>query len=406
MGKLTSAVHRHPRLAKSLAVVGGLLLVVVILAGVKGAQIGTLMAMGKQMEKAGPPPEAVGTAAAQSQTWERTLSAVGSISSLKSVAVSNEVPGIVSRIRFESGQMAKEGQVLVELDADVERAQLASAKARVDLAVTNEKRSKVLADGNAIARSQLDQVEAELETARTQFEAVKAQVDRKTVRAPFKGRLGIRAVNAGQYLSPGTTVTTLDSVGASYVDFTLPQEELPNVSVGMPVRVTIGDRKSGAGAGREVEDMSGKIAAIDPTIDPATRSLRFRATVPELKFDPPPGLFVNVQVVLPKKAAVVVVPATAIVHASYGDSVFVIEPKKPGSPGMDKTPDGKTVKIARQQFVRVGQARGDFVAVAKGLTAGQEVVTAGGFKLRNNVPVVVDNSIKPNPQLDPRPENR
>jgi membrane fusion protein (multidrug efflux system) len=198
-------------------------------------------------------------------------------------------------------------------------------------------------------------------------------------------------------------VTTLDAVGASYVDFTLRQEELDVVTVGMPIRVTMGQGTAGSPAS---EVMAGTIAAIDPTIDPTTRSLRIRATIPKLQAEPPPGLFVNVEVVMPKKATVVVVPATAVVHASYGDSVFVLEPKKPGSPGMDKSPDGKPVKIARQQFVQVGASRGDFVAIAKGLTAGQEVVTAGGFKLRNNVPVVVDNTVKPNPQLDPRPENR
>ena len=378
-------------------VAAGLLVVVAILVGIKGAQIGSLMAMGKQMEAGGPPPEAVGSAVAKAENWETTVAAVGSISSLRNVSVSNEVPGTVSKIRFESGQIAREGQVLVELDAGVERAQLASADARRELAGRTAQRSKILADGNVISRSQLDEVDAQLKTATTDTAALRAAVDRKVIRAPFRGRLGIRAVNVGQYLTPGTTVTTLDAMGGTFADFTLPQEELATVKVGMPVRVTIEGAK---------KPLEGTISAVDPTIDPTTRNVKLRAAIPDLAENTRPGMFVNVQVITPEQKAVVSVPATAVVHASFGDSVFVIEDKKPGSPGMDTSPDGKPVKIARQQFVRVGVARGDFVAITKGITAGQQVVSAGAFKLRNNSPVVVDNTIQTKPQLDPKPENR
>ncbi len=378
-------------------VAAGLLVVVGILVGIKGAQIGSLMAMGKQMMAGGPPPEAVGSAAAKAENWETTVAAVGSISSLRNVSVSNEVPGTVSKIRFESGQIAREGQVLVELDAGVERAQLASADARRELAGRTAQRSKILADGNVISRSQLDEVDAQLKTATTDTAALRAAVDRKVIRAPFRGRLGIRAVNVGQYLTPGTTVTTLDAMGGTFADFTLPQEELATVKVGMPVRVTIEGAK---------KPLDGTISAVDPTIDPTTRNVKLRAAIPDLAENTRPGMFVNVQVITPEQKAVVSVPATAVVHASFGDSVFVIEDKKPGSPGMDTSPDGKPVKIARQQFVRVGVARGDFVAITKGITAGQQVVSAGAFKLRNNSPVVVDNTIQTKPQLDPKPENR
>jgi membrane fusion protein (multidrug efflux system) len=325
------------------------------------------------------------------------VSAIGSISSLKSVAVSNEVPGTVSKIRFESGQIAKEGQVLVELDAEVERAQMASVDARRDLAGKNAERSRKLASGNVISKAQLDDVEAQLKTATTDAAALRAQVQRKIIRAPFRGRLGIRAVNVGQYLNPGTTVTTLDAMGGTFVDFSLPQDELATVAVGLPVRVTIEGAK---------EALTGKISAIDPTVDPATRNLKIRAEIPEVPGNPRVGMFVTVEVIKPTQAQVVAVPATAIVHASFGDSVFVVEDKKPGSPGMDKTPDGKTIKIARQQFVRTGAARGDFVAISKGVTAGQQVVTAGAFKLRNNAPIVVDNSVQAKPELAPTPPNR
>jgi membrane fusion protein (multidrug efflux system) len=396
MGKIAAAFRRHGRLFRYLGVAVGLLLVVGLLVGVKGAQIGSMISTGKQMEQLGQPPEAVGSAVAQTATWETTLSAVGSISSLRSLSVSTEIPGIVSRIRFKSGSVVRRGQILVELDADVERAQLTTARAQRDLAATTARRSRNLATGNAIPRAQLDDAELQLKSAQSAVATAAAQIERKTVRAPFDGRLGIRAVNEGQYLTPGTTITTLDAIGATFVDFSLPQEELALLRVGLPVRVSM----EGA------ENADGIISAIEPNVDPATRNVRIRATLPDQPSKPRPGMFVTVEVIQPKRAEVVTVPATAIIHASYGDSVFVIEPKKPGTPGMAKTPDGKPVKVARQQFVRLGRERGDFVAVAKGIQAGQLVVSAGAFKLRNGFPVVVDNTVKTTPELDPRPENR
>ena len=337
----------HGRWKIYLLVVFGLLVVVGLLGGIKGAQIGKLIAMGKQFQASGPPPEAVGTSVARAETWETTVATVGSISGLRSVTVSNEVPGTISKIRFESGQIVREGQVLVELDAGVERAQMASAGARRDLAERTLKRSKVLAVGNAISASQLDEVDAQLRSSTTDAEALRAQVERKVIRAPFRGRLGIRAVNVGQYLNPGTMITTLDSMGGTFVDFSLPQEELATVKVGLPVRVTMEGTQ---------EQLTGKISAIDPTIDPTTRNVKIRAAIPEPSNQPRPGMFVNVQVIQPTNQAVVAIPMTALLHASYGDSVFVVEDKPPGSPGTASTPDGKTVKIARQQFVRTGAA--------------------------------------------------
>jgi membrane fusion protein (multidrug efflux system) len=396
-------VATHGRWKRYLLVVAGLLVLVGLLGAIKGAQIGKLIGMGKKFQAMGPPPEAVGSATAQAETWETGVSAIGSISSLKSVSVSNEVPGTVSKIRFESGQIVREGQVLVELDAEVERAQMASVDARRDLASKNAERSRKLAAGNVISHAQLDDVEAQLKTSTTDAAALRAQVERKIIRAPFRGRLGIRAVNVGQYLTPGTMVTTIDAMGGTFVDFSLPQEELSTVAVGLPVRITMEGMKN---AKDGTDGMTGKITAIDPTVDPTTRNVKIRAELPELANTPRPGMFVTVQVIKPTNAPVVAVPGTAIVHAPYGDSVFVIEEKKPGSPGMDRSPDGKPIKIARQQFVRTGAARGDFVAVTKGVTAGQQVVSAGAFKLRNNAAVVVDNSVQAKPELAPRPPNR
>jgi len=385
------------RVGRVLLVVLGLLLLVGTLGFVKFSQIASLMAMGKAFEKSGPPPESVSSALAQTQNWQAQMTAVGTVAPVRGVALSNDSPGIVTKIDFESGDLVKQGQVLVELDTSVERAQLASAVVRHDLAVVNVNRSHALIKESVISQSQVDNDEAQVKSASTDAQSLQAQINRKIVRAPFSGRLGIRAVNVGQYLNPGTTLTVLQAVGAVFVDFSLPQQQLKAITNGMPVRVTI--------EGSNQPPVDGAIAAVDPTIDSTTRMIKLRAAVPNPDDKLSPGMFADVAVVLPDAGTVVTVPVTAVVHASFGDSVFVVEDKKPDSPGAKQTPDGKTVKNARQQFVRLGESRGDFVAIVDGIAAGQEVVSAGSFKLRNNSPILVDNSVKAEPQLDPKPEN-
>jgi membrane fusion protein (multidrug efflux system) len=379
----------HPIPVRYALTILALVVVVGGLGGIKYKQIASLISMGKEMEKAGPPPEAVGSAVAKDEAWEGTLNAVGSIAPVQGVALSNESPGVVSRIFFDSGDVVKQGQVLVELDSSVERAQLASSAARLDLAKINASRSQALVGSGAITRSQFDSDDATLKTSSKDVSALQAQIDRKVVRAPFAGRLGIRAVNLGQYLNPGTQVTVLEALDSVYVDFTLPQQQLSAVKTGMPVHVVI--------EGAERTTHEGVIVAIDPELDSMTRSIKLRASVPNKEEKLRPGMFANVAVVLPPQPARVTIPATAIVHAAYGDSVFVIE---------DKDIDGKVTKVARQQFVRVGESRGDFVAVLDGVTAGETVVSVGAFKLRNGSRVTIDNTIKPSPSMDPHPENR
>ena len=365
------------------ALIGGLV-------AIKGAQIGMLIGMGEAMKKAGPPPEVVGTTVASKQTWENTLSAVASVVTAKGVAVSNDAPGIVSRIHFESGDVVKQGDILVELDTSVEHAQLASLRAKRDLADISQKRSKALATSGAVAQSQVDADESSFKSLSADAGALSAQISRKLVRAPFSGKLGIRQVNLGQYLAPGTSVTTLEAEKSIFIDFALAQQDLPKLRLGMTVRALL------AGSSKPLAE--GSISAIDPNVDPMTRTIKVRASLPGVEDQLRPGMFVSVQVVLPEKSEVVAVPQTAIVHASYGDSVFVGE-DKPG-------PDGKPRKVAQQQFVKLGSMRGDFVSVIDGLQAEQEVVTAGAFKLRNGIPLKVNNQGAVQPSLDPHPENR
>ena len=371
-------------------VILGLVAVIGGLVAIKGSQIGMLIGMGEAMKKAGPPPEVVGTAVAQTQTWENTLTAVASVVTAKGVALSNDAPGLVSRIHFESGDLVKQGEILVELDTGVERAQLASLRAKRDLADISQKRSKALATSGAVAQSQVDADESSFKSLTADAGALSAQISRKVIRAPFSGKLGLRQVNLGQYLAPGTTVTTLEAEKSIFIDFALAQQDLPKLRLGMTVRALL------AGSAKPLAE--GEISAIDPNVDPMTRTIKVRASLPGVDDQLRPGMFLSVQVVLPEKNEVVAVPQTAIVHASYGDSVFVGE-DKPG-------PDGKQRKVAQQQFVKLGTTRGDFVAVVDGLKADQEVVTAGAFKLRNGIPLKVNNQGAPVPSLDPHPENR
>lgn len=398
--------HRRLRVNRTLRwifTVVGILLVVGLLAGLKGAQIGKLIAFGKKAEADGPPPEIVGTMPATEQEWEGSIGAVGSVTSAKGVALSADASGTVTRIAFESGATVKKGDVLVELDTSVERAQLASAQARRQLANTTIGRTRQLAASGAISAAQLDSDEASLRTATTDADGISAQIARKTIRAPFDGKLGIRQVNLGQFLQPGTPVTVLETIDAVHIDFTLPQQRLGDLTVGMPIRVVVEGTDGGGGA-----PLEGKLSAVDPTVDPITRSIRLRGDVTSGKVEGlRPGMFVQVDVLLAGKTKRVTVPATAVVHAPYGDSVFVVEARKADAPGSAKGPNGEDVKNARQQFVKIAGARGDFVAVADGVKAGEELVTAGAFKLRNNVPIIVDNKAKqPKPELNPTPENK
>jgi membrane fusion protein (multidrug efflux system) len=350
----------------------------------------------------------VGTAVAKGAAWESLLESVGSVAAGRGVTISNEVPGVVHAIRFDSGAKVRAGQVLVELDASVERAQLASLQARRDLATTSATRTRRLEAGGASTKAQLDTDEAQLKTVSADARALEAEIEKKTIRAPFGGKLGIRSVNLGQYLNPGTAVTVLESLDADYIDFTVPQQQLARVPVGTVVRVTL--------PGTEPpRTLAGKIAAVDPSIDPVTRAVKLRASVQEegAKGSPKgntdelrPGMFVNVSVVLPERASVVFVPSTAIARAPYGNSIYVVEDKKDEEGHPVIGPGGKPAKVARQQFVRVGVTRGDFVAIDEGVSAGQEVVVLGAFKLRNGAPIFVNNEIQLSPSQTPNPQNR
>ncbi len=368
-----------------LLTLAGLTVLVGILGGIKGLQIDRMIAHGKQML---PPPEAVTTAVVSLQTWESLLPAVGSLAAVQGVTVTAELTGKVVQIAFTPGSRVKAGDLLVKQDTSSEEAQLRSAEAAAALAKLNvERLGKLLAE-RTIAQSQYDNAEAGYKQAVAQADNIRASIAKKTIRAPFDGRLGIRLVNLGQVLNEGEAIVSLQSLDPIFVNFALPQQQLSSIKAGLAIRVTT-DALPG-------EIIQGKITAINPQVDAATRNIRVQATVANADERLRPGMYVSVAVVLPGREKVLAIPATAVLYAPYSDSVFIVE--DPPEPNPDRP-----VKVVRQQFAQLGEKHGDFVAVQSGLKEGETVVSTGVFKLRNGQTVAVDNSLSPEFKLKPKP---
>jgi membrane fusion protein (multidrug efflux system) len=306
--------------------------------------------------------------------------------------VSADLPGVVSRIAFESGQAVREGAVLVELDTRQERAQLAAAQARRELAAANLIRMEGLIRKGVTSHAEFDTVRAEDRTAEAAVVEISATIERKTIRAPFAGVLGIRQVNLGQYLEAGAPIVPLQSVDPIHVDFSVPQQDAGRLAPGMPVSISY-DRIT---EGRPVQ---ATLTAINTVVDEATRNIQVQATLANPAGTLRPGMFVEVGAELAEATPVLVVPATAISYAPYGDSVFVVE-EMPAPDG-----SGAGYRGVRQHFVKVGPARGDLVAILSGIEEGQEVVTSGVFKLRNGAAVQVNNDVMPGSDPAPEPQD-
>lgn len=373
--------------ALTLIPVVAVLVLVGSLALIKTNQIGLLIQTGKAAKEKGPPPETVGTKTADTADWKASISAVGNVEAERGVTISNDSPGIVAKVNFDSGDKVKSGAVLLELETTVERAQLASTEAQLELSQTNVRRAVALREHQVNTVAELQTAESEVKRLHAEVAGIRAQIERKIVRAPFSGELGIRRVNLGQYLAPGSALTTLQSDKEDYVDFALPQEHLTDIRVGLAVRLDVKQDKL---------SLDGVIAAVDPNVDQRTRAVTVRASTVDPERRLRPGMFINVSVLLDQTRRVVTVPSTAVRYAAYGDSVFVVEDESKES----------ARKVARQQFVRLGETRGDFVEITKGLTGGETIVAAGAFKLRNGAPVTINNEIEVEPKLNPEPENR
>jgi len=365
-------------------VIGGLIAVVVLLVGIKGLQIVKITSSGG----GGMPPTTVTSAEVKQENWAPLLSAVGSVSPVQGAMISSELPGTVAQVGFESGAVVKKGDLLVRLDTSAEEAQLHSADADTELARADAERARDLATRKVISRAELDAAESKFKQKSAMTDNMRAIIAKKTIHAPFDGIAGIRVVNVGQTVKEGDHVVPLQSLDPVYVDFALPQQRLAELSKGLEV-----DMRTDAFPGRVFH---GTLTAINSAVDVATRNVSLQATLPNPDHVLRPGMFAKVDVVLPAKEQVLVIPATAIAYAPYGDSVFVIEKKKD-----EKTK--REMQVIRQQFIRTGETRGDFVTVTNGLKGGETIVGSGVFKLRNGMPVVINNELAPKPEISPTP---
>ena len=366
-----------------------LLLLAALLGGlgfVKYRQVEAAIAAGSNFQM---PATSVTTVVAKRETWPATLSVIGTAAAIQGVTVSADLPGTVDKIHFESGQSVHEGDILVELDIRQETAQLANMEAQRDLAHIQYGRSEQLVKAGVIAKSEFDNAAAQQKATEAQVGDIKAAIARKTIHAPFSGILGIRQISLGQYLAAGQAIVSLESVNPIYVNFGVPQQDTPKMKIGRKLVVTNGDLPGMA--------FGGQITALDSVINEQTRNIQVQATLQNQAGKLRPGMYVQVELPLGQARDVVPLPASAINYAPYGDSVYIVTDMKD-----EKT--GKTYRGVRQQLVKVEGSRGDQVGVTSGINPGDEVVSAGVFRLRNAAPVEVNNTVKPANSPNPNPE--
>jgi len=363
--------------------------VILLVAGIGAVVVRNIMQQIAQ--GAVPPPAVVVTAVkAAKQEWQPQLNAVGSLRAVRGVDVTTEIAGLVREIRFKSGDEVKAGAVLVRLNADSDLATLASLEAAADLAQVTLTRDRAQLAAEAISQAQVDSDEADLKSKRAQVVSQQATIDKKTIRAPFSGRLGITLVNPGQYLNPGDKVVTLQTIDPIFIDFNLPQQQVGQVSLGQPVTVLI-DAYVG-------QTFGGKVTAIDAKVDATTRNVQIEATVTNPKKLLLPGMFGRAAVDSGEKQAYLTLPQTAITYNPYGATVFIAADRKDAK--------GNPQLQAQQVFITPGPARGDQVAILKGVSEGATVVTSGQLKLKNGTPLRVDNSVQPLNDQNPTPQEQ
>jgi membrane fusion protein (multidrug efflux system) len=332
--------------------------------------------------------QTVATTTAQSSAWQPTVDAVGSVVAINGANLSAEVDGIVDTIDFESGQAVPAGKLLMTLRPNNDDAVLRELAAAAELDRITYRRDVKQLQADAVAQATVDSDRATLESAEAQVDAQRALMEEKQIRAPFAGTLGIRQVDLGQYLAAGTEIVTLQQLNPLFVDFYLPQQALSEISTGQPVAISV-DAFPG-------KTFPGKISAIGSAVDTSTRTVQVRATIGNDALQLRPGMFVTVSIANGAPQTYITLPQTAITYNPYGDTVYIVKSNQA---------NGKATLTAVQQFVQLGDTRGDQVAILKGVNAGDQVVTAGQLKLKNGAPVVINNSIEPTDDANPTPPN-
>jgi len=372
------------RMLIMLAVVG------VVFGGILGWQLfGKPYMMRKFIPIGVIPPQTVSTAKAGFSDWQGEFQAVGTLRAVRGADIAPEVPGVITAIHFQSGQEIEAGAPLVQLNAESDLARLQSLAAAAELAEVNYQRDQKQLEIQAVSRAVVDADAANLKSAKAQLAEQQALVNKKLVRAPYAGRIGIRAVDIGQYVTAGTKLVTLQALDPVYVDFYAPQKSLGKIA--LKQRMVL---ETDAFAG---ERFTGEISSIDPKVDPATRNIQVRATVRNPKRSLLPGMFATVSIATGGPQRFITLPQTSVSYNPYGDTVFVVEEQK--------GQDGKALLLAQQKFVTTGGTRGDQVAILSGIKEGDTVVTAGQIKLRTGVPVIVNNSIQPANEPAPQPKD-
>jgi membrane fusion protein (multidrug efflux system) len=364
----------------------------VLLGGLVGFNFFKGYMMQKYMASSPIPASTVTAMKAEYQAWQPQLSAVGTLRAVRGVDVTTEVAGLVRSIEFKSGEEVKAGQLLAQLNADSDVAQLHALEAAAELAATVYERDKAQLAAEVISKAQVDTDAGDLKSKRAQVEQQKALVDKKSIRAPFAGKLGITTVNPGQYLNAGDKLVTLQTIDPIYVDFMIPQQQLPQVAVGQRVTLTADAYKG--------TTFEGKVNAINPKVDTSTRNVQIEATIANAKRQLLPGMFATVKLNSGEEQRYLTLPQTAITYNPYGDTVFIV--KESGK----KDDKGNPALAAQQVFVTAGPTRGDQVAIVKGIEPGTQVVTSGQVKLKNGSPIVINNAVLPADNPNPVPQER
>ena len=365
-----------------------LIIVGVIFGGIFGFKGFQSYMMKKYMSSAAAPAVTVSVVTATTEEWQPQISAVGSLRASRGVDIAGEVAGIVQNVNCKSGDNVKAGQTLLQLNADSDIAQLQTISAARDLAQSVYERNKKQFVAQAVSKASLDADAADLKVKQAQVAQQEALLRKKTINAPFAGRLGIFAVNPGQYLNPGDKIVTLQALDSIYVDFYLPQQELSRVAAGQAVAAvtdTYPDKK-----------FNGMISAVSSKVDPQTRNVQIEALIANPRHELLPGMYATIKIQAGKSNRYLTLPRTAVTFNPYGETVYIVEEK-------GKTKDGKTALFVRQTFVTLGSSRGDQVAILKGVKEGERVVTSGQLKLKSGSQIVINNQVQPSSDANPVP---
>lgn len=362
---------------------------VVVFGGVFALQMMLRKGMNDFFDNMPMPAASVTAAEAQSFTWERGISAVGTARAVNGTQLTTQAAGIVTEIRFNSGDMVKKGDVLLRLDDATDRAELQALRAAAELSRLELERTRRLQNQGSVSKAELDRAQSQYDQAQGSLNTQEARVALKTIRAPFDGQLGIRQVDLGEYLAAGAPVVSVQQLSPIYIEFSLPEQRLSELALDLEVDVTVDAWPD--------DTFTGSITAIEPGIDRSTRNFTAQATLANEDGKLRSGMFARVNVDLGAAEDVLAVPQTAISYNPYGNAVFVIVEKQNDA--------GETQLVVNRRFVRTGRTRGDYVAVLEGLEAGDRVATSGLLKLNNNATVTISEDVNLDPQLEPTPDN-